>query len=238
MDFIKKNKTWIGIGSCILAIIGNFLPFFNITLLGSKQNGVSFLDGDGKIVVVAFAIACVLIYLKKNFKIILGVLAIGIGITIYDGLNVAKVAVDSYYGSINLAIGFYLIVIGGLLAFIIQFIKGEENIAVSNISEQGFVSYNTQNVQQNTFNNQPVNNMYSQQQYNNQPMQQQGFSNQYAQPMNQQQYNNPQQVNQGFQQSQYGNQQMNQGYQQQYNNQNMNQAGQNQYPNQNQYPYQ
>lgn len=243
MDFIKNNKRWIGIGSCVLAIIGNFLPFYSIVLLGSKRGGISFFEGDGKIAVGAFVAAAILMYLKKDFKIILGVLAIGIGITIYDGLNITKIA-NAYYGSISLSVGFYLIIIGGLLAFLVQFIKGEETVTTANLSNQGFVSYNTQPVQQNTINNQSTNNMgFIQSQYNTQPTQQQGFNNQYAQSNNQQQMNwtgQQQYYNQApAQQPQYNNQQMNQGFQQQYGNQQMmNQGGQNQYPNPNQYPNQ
>lgn len=216
MDFIKSNKVWIGLGACVVAIIGNFLPFFSITFLGAKQNGISFFEGDGKIVIAAFVAAGVLIYLKKDFKIILGLLAIGLGLTIYDGINVANVATGSYYGSVNLSIGFYLIIIGGAIAAAVQFIKSEETSVTNNFANQeGFVSYTTQ----------PSMNQSMQPQYNSQQIQQPGF-NQYGQPMPQQ-YNNQQMnqpMNQGFNQP-YNNQQpAQQNYQQQYNNQGMQQG--------------
>ena len=247
MDLLKKNKVWIGIGACVLAILGNFLPFYNIILLGTKESGKNLVSINGVYAVIAFAVAAVLIYLKKNNKLILGLLAIGLGITIYCGLNLSKI-VNIVYGSVRVSVGFYVIIAGGAIAAAIQFINVEKNNLVNNLSDQGFVSYNTQptnnqpqlnnqqlgNQYQNSMNHPQYNNQYQQQgnqgyekQYNNQPqLNNQQLGNQYQNSMNHSQYNNQYQ------------QQGNQGYGQQYNNQPMRNQNNGQYPNQNNYPYQ
>ena len=124
MDFIKKNHMWIGIAACGAAILGCFLPFATVSAFGLSES-VNFIDGDGKLVLIAAVISGVLLYLQngkyQKFSWISS--AIGLFITLYDASNVGK----KMSGLVNthMGIGFTIIMLGFIVAIIIPFIKSE-----------------------------------------------------------------------------------------------------------------
>ena len=61
MEKLAKYRVFIGIGGCLLAIIGCFLPWASV--LGISVN---FIDGDGKILLVCAIVSAILIYFKKD----------------------------------------------------------------------------------------------------------------------------------------------------------------------------
>ena len=61
MDFLVKNRQYVGYLGCALATVGCFLPFASV--LGIS---VSYMSGNGKILLVAMIISAVLMYMKKE----------------------------------------------------------------------------------------------------------------------------------------------------------------------------
>ncbi len=128
MEFIRKNKTWIGIGACALAILGCFLPFAKISLFGVSQS-MKYIDWDGKFILIAAVISGVLMYLQNGKYEKYSLISSGIGllITLYDASNVAK-----KFGEVSpiiepkMQIGFVLILFGLTIAMIIPWIKKKD----------------------------------------------------------------------------------------------------------------
>ncbi len=123
MDFLKKNKKWIGIAGCALVIIGCFLPFAKASLLGFSQSA-RLMDGrDGWFFLIAAAAAGVLIFLDK-YKFSLIPSAIGVILNIYEIFNVSS----SRMGIVEVTLTFtpYLIFIGLAIAIAVVFIKEDK----------------------------------------------------------------------------------------------------------------
>lgn len=121
MDFIKKNRMWITLGALGLALIACFLPFAKVSVFGISQS-INYIDGgrDGILVLIAVIVSGVLVFLKKKFSTIpSGIAAL---ITIYDILNVAKLAGKTSYAGVSISIGAILVLIGLIVAIIMPFI--------------------------------------------------------------------------------------------------------------------
>lgn len=126
MEFIKKNRMWITLGGLALAIIACFMPFAKVSVFGYSQT-INYIDGgrDGIIVIIAAIVAGVLVFLKKEK---FSVIASGIGaiVTIYDIINVAKVAGGSSFGGVSISIGAILILVGIIVAIVMPFIPQDK----------------------------------------------------------------------------------------------------------------
>ena len=109
----KNNSQYLGLGGCALAIIGCFLPFASTSILGLTVN---YIDGDGKILLIAMIISAVLIFLKKE-KISLIPTCIGGVLFLIDAF---KALTSSY---INIGIGIIVILIGLICAIVFPFLK-------------------------------------------------------------------------------------------------------------------
>ena len=123
MELIKKNKRWFGIGACVLIIISMFLPYARISA-GSFSQSVTYVQGDGKFLLVAIAVAITLFALKKE-KFALIPLGITLGVIIYDliaGVSKVKELSETYSSyftvEFSLLIGAYLALIGTIIAII------------------------------------------------------------------------------------------------------------------------
>ena len=116
MESIRKNSKIIGWIGCLLMFIAVFFPFATASLFGISSS-VSFIEGDGWIVLVISIITAILIFFNKS-KISLIPTAIVLLITLYDGIN----AIDEGMGLVSLNIGFYLIIIGVVLVTAYSFI--------------------------------------------------------------------------------------------------------------------
>ena len=126
MDFIKKNRMWITLGGLALAIIACFLPFAKVSVFGISQS-INYIDGgrDGIIVIIAAIVAGVLVYLKKEkFSLIASGLAALV--TVYDIINVAKVAGKSSLGGVSISIGAILILVGLIVAIVMPVIPQDK----------------------------------------------------------------------------------------------------------------
>ena len=117
MDFIKKNCMWITIAGCALVLIGCFLPLAKVSVLGFSQ-AVNYIDGDGVIVLIAIIVSAVLAFLKKE-KISLISTGIATIVTLYDAINVSHVTRSSSLGGVSLGIGFWIILIGLIIAIVL-----------------------------------------------------------------------------------------------------------------------
>lgn len=136
MEFVKKNIKYIGLVGCVIVALATFLPFVTVTIsfLGySSSESVTFIEGDGKFVIVLAIISGLMLFGKtmKNLRIFniklesllkfwwgpIVPVAIGLFITIHDAIDVNSVT-DSYgsYGDISFGIGFYLILLGSIVA--------------------------------------------------------------------------------------------------------------------------
>ncbi len=124
MDFIKKNRMWIGIGACVAVVIGCFLPFASVSAFGISQS-VNFIEGDGKIVLITAVISGVLLYLQngKYQKYSWISSAIGLFITLYDAANGSKKIGGLL--DLHMGIGFTIILLGFIVAIVVPFIKSE-----------------------------------------------------------------------------------------------------------------
>ena len=117
MEFLKNNSKWLGLGGCLLTIIGCFLPYASV--LGMSIKFAS--EGkDGNIVVVLLIVSAVLILLNKGkWSLIPSI--IGLFISIYDGINVSNIST-----LVQLEIGFYVILIGLIIAIVTPFFMKKE----------------------------------------------------------------------------------------------------------------
>lgn len=126
MDFIKKNRMWITLGGLALALIACFMPFAKVSVFGYSQT-INYIDGgrDGIIVIIASIVAGVLVFLKKEkFSVIpSGIAAI---VTIYDIINVAKVAGGSSFGGVSISFGAILVLVGIIVAIVMPFIPQDK----------------------------------------------------------------------------------------------------------------
>ena len=123
MEFIKKNLKWIALGACVLAALSVFLPFASVsaTVFGiTASESITFIEGDGIILIVLVVIAAALLFLNnKKAKIAsIALLAAGIVMTIYDAINASSAVADVAFGvaKVSLSIGFYLAIVGSVLA--------------------------------------------------------------------------------------------------------------------------
>jgi len=211
MSFLRKNKYGIAILGILAAIIGVFLKFLTVSAYGFSDS-LNYIDStDGKVVLGILLFTAVIIFIKKIKAISFISLLLSFGIIIYDAFfNVSEeiktlktLGVDVSFG-----IGFYLLVIGILIAFIFLFFRDDIDSTNAN------VNYN-QNIQPpNEFNRMYAQsqreNMYNQPQFNNQMQQpgpvnnmnfnSQGFSQGQMQPgsMNNMNFNQQGQQSQFF----------------------------------------
>lgn len=125
------NNSKIVLGSLVVALISLFLPFYKVSLLGFQQS-MSFIEGDGKVVLVLVVLGAIMFLIKKH---LLSTIAIGISaiIFIYDFFNMkselSKSSLSSNIGSFS--IGFYLGLISLIVAiYFISKMKKESNIEV------------------------------------------------------------------------------------------------------------
>ena len=110
MEILNKNSKYIGLGGCILTIIGCFLPWSNF--LGESYSQI---NGDGKIVLILAIVTAILIYLKKD-KISLVTSGIAILVFIIDGSKV-------FSSNFNAGIGLFTILIGLICMILYPFIN-------------------------------------------------------------------------------------------------------------------
>jgi len=109
-----RNKMMVIIGS-ILGVIGCFLPFATVSLLGFSQS-ITFMEGDGIIVLILSIVAIVLAVLKlERFSFIPS--GIALLVTLYDSMNMASVASESY-GVASMAIGAYVVILAIAVAVV------------------------------------------------------------------------------------------------------------------------
>ncbi len=101
----KQTAKLMLLGGNILAIIGCFLPF--VSVWGFS---VPFIDGDGKIVVVACIVSIVLAFIKAKLASIANIIALIV--VVVDIANAGDLALDL------LAIGAYVIIIANIIAII------------------------------------------------------------------------------------------------------------------------
>ncbi len=127
MNIVKKNKMWIGIGACAIAIIGCFLPIAKVSVLGFSQS-VTYMDGDGVLILIAMVISGVLFFLKKDIFTLIPT-GIALLITLYDIINVSKYTGGYGLGSIKIGIGAFVIIIALIVAVVLPLITKEKKSA-------------------------------------------------------------------------------------------------------------
>ena len=117
MEIIKKYGKIIGLGAMVLAIIGLFFSFATVSSqYTTVKQSVTFINGDGKIVLIAMIVAVVLLFINKTIPALI-LSAASLGITIYDGINVSKLF--NSFGTlvdIKFGIGFYIVLIALIIA--------------------------------------------------------------------------------------------------------------------------
>ena len=123
MDFIKNNIRWIGIGGILLSVISLFLPFATVSanIFGTSiRESVTYVSGDGILVLIALIIAGILLFFKKD---VFSLICIGIAavISVYSAINVNNSFSDVDRISNNLVdvgfdIGFYILFVGLIIS--------------------------------------------------------------------------------------------------------------------------
>ena len=98
--FLGKNGKYIGLGGCLLAIIGCFLPW--ATFLGQS---VHLYEGnDGKVLILCVVISAALIFLKKGKESLISSL-IAIVIFVIDMYNLFDLGYGFSVGLITILVG-------------------------------------------------------------------------------------------------------------------------------------
>ena len=122
MDFIKKNAKWIGVAGCALMIIGCFLPFATVSLLGVSETISLFKAGTlGIILIIAAIISGVIMLVTKKPKLSLITTIISALLVI---LNISSA--KSYSSMMKYGIGLYVVIIGLVIAIVIPFFMSKK----------------------------------------------------------------------------------------------------------------
>ena len=116
MEFLKNNAKWIGLAGCILMIIGCFLPFATVKILGYSET--INLGGTGAlgIILIVNAIISGLVMITKKPKLSLIT-------TIIYGLFVILNIVNAsdYNSAVSYGIGLYVVLLGTIIAIVMPF---------------------------------------------------------------------------------------------------------------------
>ncbi|MDY6071475.1 MAG: hypothetical protein ACLUF5_04105 [Clostridia bacterium] len=122
MEFLKNNAKWIGLAGCALMIIGCFLPFATVSILGLSETIA--LSGTGAlgIILIITAIISGIVMLTKKSKLSL------ITTIIYALFVVLNIANASEYGdAFSYGIGLYVVIIGVIIAVVMPFFKSKQD---------------------------------------------------------------------------------------------------------------
>ena len=122
MEFLKNNAKWIGLAGCALMIIGCFLPFATVSILGLSETIA--LSGTGAlgIILIITAIISGIVMLTKKSKLSL------ITTIIYALFVVLNIANASEYGdAFSYCIGLYVVIIGVIIAVVMPFFKSKQD---------------------------------------------------------------------------------------------------------------
>ena len=136
MKFTKDKI--VGIAGAALAAIGVFLPFVSASIIGYSVS-VKYSEGDGIYVLFAIIAALVMLFLidkwSKAKNTGLGLVGLAAGITLYDGIiggGKAVKEIKALGGSVNLGIGFYIILVGIVALGVAFFLAKNEKKVVNN----------------------------------------------------------------------------------------------------------
>ncbi|MCR5787657.1 MAG: hypothetical protein K6G37_01010 [Bacilli bacterium] len=124
MESLKKYIKYVGIAGCLLSIIGLFLVFAGVYMKDGKYidgTSIKFIEGDGKIVLVAMLVSAGLIFFKK-YKTSYITSAVALIVTLYDGIDVKNILPSYRFLDIRLGIGFYVTLIAIIITFAATFI--------------------------------------------------------------------------------------------------------------------
>lgn len=122
MEFLKNNAKWIGLAGCALMIIGCFLPFATVSILGLSETIA--LSGTGAlgIILIITAIISGIVMLTKKSKLSL------ITTIIYALFVVLNIANASENGdAFSYGIGLYVVIIGVIIAVVMPFFKSKQD---------------------------------------------------------------------------------------------------------------
>lgn len=122
MEFLKNNAKWIGLAGCALMIIGCFLPFATVSILGLSETIA--LSGTGAlgIILIITAIISGIVMLTKKSKLSL------ITTIIYALFVVLNIANASEYGdAFSYGIRLYVVIIGVIIAVVMPFFKSKQD---------------------------------------------------------------------------------------------------------------
>ena len=112
---VTKKVNILLIVSAVLLALGTLLPCYTVSFFGMSES-VSYIQGDGVIVLIAAVISVVLAFVKKEvFAVIPGVVSIALLINLCSGMS------EFGMGSYN--IGMYLMWIGAVATCVTPFIK-------------------------------------------------------------------------------------------------------------------
>lgn len=112
MEFMKKNAKTIAILSAIVAIISLFLPYATAKSVFGNIN-FTFIEGDGKIVLVLMIISTILIFINKKSTSIASIVLtiLSLLIAFINIFNVGKLDSGSSYVTVSLSIGLFLLLL-------------------------------------------------------------------------------------------------------------------------------
>ena len=114
MDFIKKNKLYIGLAGCALMLIAVFLPFATVKFFGLEQS-VSFVEGwEGKFILALSVVSGLLLWFKKEKYSLISTGIIFL-LDIYAMINL-KSQLKGFSSLAHLGIGPWFILIGVVAA--------------------------------------------------------------------------------------------------------------------------
>lgn len=106
---MDPSKLMILIGS-VVAIIGCFLPFASVSMFGVSAS-VSYMEGDGVIVLVLSIVAIALAFFKTKLAFIAS--GLGLIVTLYDSF---KIVTEMSFDVLGL--GAYIIIIASIVAIV------------------------------------------------------------------------------------------------------------------------
>ena len=122
MEFLKNNAKWIGLAGCALMIIGCFLPFATVSILGLSETIA--LSGTGAlgIILIITAIISGIVMLTKKSKLSLITTII---YALFVVLNIANASEDG--DAFSYGIGLYVVIIGVIIAVVMPFFKSKQD---------------------------------------------------------------------------------------------------------------
>jgi len=119
----RKTLAWsiqktLAMAGLAIGVIGSFLPWASLRILIATVdfNGT---DGDGRITLAMFLVAAISLLIATGWAVLTVALVatlVGLGVAVYDFVNVSTAFTATAVSSVSVGVGLYLCILGSTVA--------------------------------------------------------------------------------------------------------------------------